>query len=283
MDYMNLEADQFEAHFNPRTCTPNIEERLADQITRSLLVRDNYPHTSDISYGPSPNQTLDIFHCATENAPVLVFIHGGYWRALHKDGYSFVAPPFVDTGACVIVMHYDLAPEVSLDTIVNQTMQCLRWTHKNIARHGGNPNNIHIAGNSAGAHLAALVLAHNFEQEGLPADLIKSASLVTGVMDLAPVTKISVNEDLHINHTVVEDLSPIYHPPLRQIPILVTVGGNEPQGWIALSENYVSACKNAGIVCTYMELPGLDHLSISDAIGDGKSTLAKEMIALISL
>ena len=283
MDYMSLPEDQFEAHFNPRACTPNIDGRIARQIVRSADVRSRYHHTADIAYGESANEVLDVFHAPNPHAPVLLFIHGGYWRALHKDGYSFVAPPFVDAGATVVVMHYDLAPDVSLDTILEQTIRSIAWTYRNIAELGGDPEQLFIAFNSAGGHLAAMALAHDWAGEGLPDDIIKGATLITGVLDCAPVLRISVNEDVRLDEDMAQRLSPIHFPPKRALPLIVAVGGGEPEGWIALSRAYVRTCEQAGIDCSYMEMPGLDHISAGEAPGDAASTLAREMLAQMGL
>ncbi len=283
MDYMSLPADQFEAYFNPRACTPNIDARITAQIGRSAEIRSRYRHTADISYGDSDNQILDVFHTSNPGAPVLLFIHGGYWRALHKDGYSFIAPPFVDAGATVVVMHYDLVPQVSLDTIVDQTNRAIAWTYRNIAELGGDPERLFIAGNSAGGHLAAMALAHDWAGEGLPDDMIKGATLITGVMDCAPVLRISVNEDVRLDEDMARRLSPIHFPPKRALPLIVAVGGGEPEGWIALSRAYVRACEQAGIESSYMELPGLDHIAIGELPGDAASPLTRQMLAQMGL
>jgi arylformamidase len=283
MDYMSLARDEFEAHFNPRASIHDVDARVAAQIARSADVRARYRHTAGLSYGVSPNEVLDIFHASRPGGPVLLFIHGGYWRALHKDGYSFVAPPFVDAGANVVVIHYDLAPAVTLDTIVAETIRSIGWTFRNIAKFGGNPRRLYIAGNSAGGHLAAMALAHDWQGEGLPADIIKGATLVTGVMDLAPVLNISVNDDVRLDAEAARRNSPVLHPPRRPLPLIVAVGGGEPEGWIALSRAYVRACEEAGIDCDYMEIPGLNHIEVADAVGDPESQLARAMLRQMGL
>jgi arylformamidase len=282
MNYMNLPEDRFEAHFNPRVATPNVEERLAAQMARSADVRARYRHTAGLSYGVSPNEVLDIFH-GRLGGPVLLFIHCGYWRALHKDGYSFIAPPFVDAGASVVVIHYDLAPSVTLDTIVAEIQRSIAWTFRNIAGYGGNPHQLYIAGNSAGGHLAAMALAHDWEADGLPGDVIKGAALITGVMDCAPVLRISVNDDVRLDAEAARRNSPVHHPPRRAVPLIVAVGGAEPEGWIALSRAYVRACEEAGIDCDYMELAGHDHIAAGEAAGEAASPLARAMLRQMGL
>src|SRR6185436_17236466 len=113
----------------------------------------------DLAYGDSPGQRLDVFPAPQPDAPVLVFIHGGYWRALDKSDHSFVAPPFTAAGVCVVIPNYDLAPAVTVPQITLQVVRAVAWTWKHIARFGGDPGRITVAGHSAGGQLATMMLA----------------------------------------------------------------------------------------------------------------------------
>ena len=114
-----------------------------------------------VPYGPHGTETLDIFGPSPapssapsptrgrRAAPALVYIHGGYWRALDKRDQSFVAEPFVQAGALVVLPNYALAPAVSVRHIVLQTVRAVAWVHRHISRHGGDPGRIVVAGHSA--------------------------------------------------------------------------------------------------------------------------------------
>ena len=120
---------------------------------------------------------------------MLVYIHGGYWRALDKRDASFVAPPFVAAGALVVVPNYALCPAASIDEIVRQQRAALAWVWRHAAAHGGDPERIVVAGHSAGGHLAATMLATDWPgvDPGLPADLVKGALSLSGVFELEPL------------------------------------------------------------------------------------------------
>jgi arylformamidase len=103
----------------------------------SLLAREIAACRIDVAYGGGPNETLDVFPGAAANAPVLVFIHGGWWRSLDKRDHSFIAPAFTRAGALVIVPNYALCPTVTIETITLQLVRALAWVRRHAALYGG--------------------------------------------------------------------------------------------------------------------------------------------------
>ena len=153
-----------ESMYNNRALVPNFADHFSNWVDGSKAARANLSCQLDIAYGDGPNETLDIFPAKKANAPVVVFIHGGYWRSLDKSDHSFVAPPLHDMGACVVVVNYALCPgtpkqPVTIPDIALQMTHALAWVWRNIAQYGGNPKDVVVAGHSAGGHLAAMLLA----------------------------------------------------------------------------------------------------------------------------
>ena len=291
MTYRNLSPEALELEFNPRATARNIDERIAASAAASAETRARLDCVLDVRYGPGEKETLDIFPApssgsgsgAGRGAPVHLFIHGGYWRAMDKSDYSFIADAFQPAGATTVVINYDLCPTVTLDTIVEQSNRSIAWTFRNIADYGGDPERLYVSGNSAGGHLTAMALAHDWEAEGLPADIIKGAAPITGVFDCEPVLDITVNEEVRLDPESARRLSPLRHPPRRALPLLVAVGGAEPRLWIKMSEDYAALCRGRGIECEYMEMPSQDHFDISRAVGDPESPLAHAMLRMMGL
>ena len=287
MTYRNLSPEALELEFNPRAVARNLDERLVAYAAESAATRARLDCALDVRYGPGEKETLDIFPAASSGpgpgAPVHLFIHGGYWRAMDKSDYSFIADAFQPAGATTVVINYDLCPTVTLDTIVEQSNRSIAWTFRNIADYGGDPDRIYVSGNSAGGHLTAMALAHDWEAEGLPADIIKGAAPITGVMDCEPVLDITVNELVRLEPEAARRLSPLRNPPRRALPLLVAVGGAEPRLWIEMSEDYAALCRTHGIECEYLEMPGQDHFDISRAVGDPESPLTRAMLRMMGL
>ena len=283
MTWRNMPREEIELEFNPRATAKNVEERTAAYTDASAATRARLECVLDVRYGPGEKETLDIFPAVDSDAPVHLFIHGGYWRAMDKNNYSFIADAFHPAGAVTVLVNYDLCPTVTLDTIVAQTMRSIAWTFRNIAEYGGDPNRLYVSGNSAGGHLTAMALAHDWEAEGLPGDIIKGAIPVTGVFDCEPVPDITVNELVRLDRETARRLSPLRNPPRRALPVLVAVGGAEPRLWIGMSKDYAALCREHGLECEYMELPGHDHFDIARAVGDAESPLARAMLRMMGL
>lgn len=283
MTWNNMTPEELEFQFNPRVAAQNIDARIEKYAAVAAATRERLPCELDVRYGPGESETLDIFPASQPNSPVHLFIHGGYWRAMDKRDYSYIAEPGHAAGATTVVINYDLCPTVTLDTIVAETMRSIAWTWRNIAEYGGDPDQLYVSGNSAGGHLTAMALAHDWEAEGLPADIIKGAIPITGVHDCEPVLHITVNQDVRLTPEEAQRLSPLRNPPRRALPVVVAVGGAEPPLWIKMSRDYAALCREHGLPCEYMELPELDHFDVSRAAGDPQSPLAQAILRTMGL
>jgi len=283
IDRRGYSIEDFERQYNPRQAVRDHQGKIDSRVTASAEARCRIEGVYDLRYGPGAKEVLDVFPAEADGAPVQFYIHGGYWRAQDKSDVSFFAEPFTVAGACVVIINYDLCPDVTLPEIMAEVVRALIWTHGNIAEWGGDAEAIYISGNSAGAHLGAMMLAHDWEGEGLPADLIKGAALLTGVYDPEPVLGISVNEVIGLTVEMLDTVSPLCHPPRRDLPLLVPVGGGETAEWIKQTRTYVDLCRENGIGAEYMEVPGADHFDMTAAMGDEDGPVLPAILAQMGL
>ena len=275
--------------YNNRALVPDFADHFAGWRQGSELARQQRRCVLDVAYGDGPNETLDIFPANRPDAPVVVFIHGGYWRSLDKADHSFVAPPLLDMGACVVVVNYALCPgtEQQPITVPDIALQCARslaWVWRHIGAHGGNRNNISVIGHSAGGHLAAMMLACRWKELGadLPADLVRKALSISGLFDLEPVRKTPfVQGDLRLTPAQVRRASPaLWAAPKRRV-LYTVVGGDESPEFLRHNE-LIRKAWGARAVPVCEASPGLNHFSVVSALTDPAHRLNQLIRQLIA-
>ncbi len=264
-DWRALAPEALERHYNPRAALSEewVAGHLADYAARSAATSARHTPRVDIRYGDRPKETFDLFAPATEvPAPALIFIHGGYWRAMDKSDVSFVLEPVVAAGAVGINANYDLCPDVTLDIIVQEMRRLVAHVIREAGALGVDPARLYLTGHSAGAHLSAMLLAHDWAAEGLPARPFKGASLISGIYEPEIVRHISVNADVRLTEEMAQRNDCLARPPRYDLPVFLSVGGEEPEGWIAQSEAYRAACRRAGVDAVLHIAPGADHFGL---------------------
>jgi arylformamidase len=206
---------------------PQIFGRWAEQAAATRRLR---ACLIDLRYGESGSEQLDLFPARRDGAPLLVFIHGGYWRSLDKSDFSWIAPAFVNHGISVALVNYGLSPGTPIEEIVRQNLRAHAWLYRSADRLGFDPNRIFTSGHSAGGHLVAMMMAAiwpAFEPE-LPTDLIKGGMAVSGVYDLEPLLYAPfLAADLRLTPERARRLSPIHLPPATSAPLYTAVGSLE--------------------------------------------------------
>jgi len=224
-----LDPAWLDAEYNLRARHPDHEQEFERWRTASSLVHRIESCRRDVRYGSGAGEALDVYPSPRANAPVLVFIHGGYWRSLDKSEHAFIAPPFTAAGALVVMPNYALCPEVGIEHIALQMTRALAWVHRNAAIYGGDPGRIVVAGHSAGAHLAAMLLSCRWKDvdPALPPQLVHGALAISGVYDLEPLRLAPfLQDDLQLTSASVRRLSPAFFPRPRR-PMFVAVGAGE--------------------------------------------------------
>ena len=252
--------------------------------TFSAAARKALPVRRDIHYGPHRDEVCDVFPAAMPGAPLMLYLHGGYWRMLTKEENSFVATALQPAGATVMVNTYSLCPDVHLDVIVHQCRAFVAWAWKNAGFYNADPNRIFVSGHSAGGHLVGMMLATDWERDwGLPKDVLKGAVAISGLYDLKPLARAFTNDWLQIAPNAVARNSPNFLEPKSTCPVIVAVGGAEPQGFLSQTAVYTAHLKAKGVPVIEVDLPGLDHFAAWNAVMDAERPLTKAVLKLMGL
>ena len=229
-------------------------------------------------FGPTLAEHVDLYP-ACENAPVIVYVHGGFWCLRTSKEFGFVARGPVSEGVATVVTNYDLCPRVTIGEIVRQTRAALAWAYKNAASFGGDPERIHVAGHSAGGHLVAMLLATDWEGEyGLPGDIIKSATAISGLYDLAPFPYTFLQPQLQLGYDQILKNSPILHIPDAPPPLLVAYGENETDEFKRQSEEFLDAWRANGLEGEILILQNKNHYEVIDGFLDAESPLCSAVL-----
>jgi arylformamidase len=274
-----------DAQYNPRLMVREYADHFRRWADDSLTTVRTHPREVDVRYGGGPGEHLDIFPASAPDAPVLFFIHGGYWRALDKKDHSFVAPPFTHEGACVVVPNYALCPAVTIPDITMQMVRALAWTWRNVARHGGDPSRITVAGHSAGGHLAAMMLACVWQafDAKLPPDLVKNALTISALHDLDPIMRTPfLQVSVQLTPEQVRKASPARLPAPAHGELFTVAGGLESEEFHRQNQLIRDAWGAERVqVCEI--IPGLNHFTILEAMatpGHHVHQLAKKLLGL---
>lgn len=282
-DWRKLPEDELEQHFNPRVTISDVAARLESYGNRSRDARQAMSGEYDIRYGNRPKETLDLhLPPSTAKPPLLFFVHGGYWRALDKSDHSFVVPPYLNAGIAVANVNYDLCPDVTLDVMVEEVGAALRYCREHAGEWGVDSTRFYLAGHSAGAHLVASLLAQDSTDRGLPADEIKGAALLTGIYEPEVALHVSVNAEIQLVEAVAARHDYLRRPPRMGVPVFVSVGAEEPEGWIDQSRRYAAVCESAGLETDLQIIGSANHFTLLEYAATPGHALCEKLIALFS-
>ena len=288
------DPEWLDAQYNNRARVAEYAQVIAGWAEASALARQQSAAHLDIAYGNDESERLDVFPATQAQSgasqgdggvPVLVFIHGGYWRSLSKAHHSFIAPSFNADGAMVVVPGYALCPTVGIEQIVLQMAAAVAWVWRNAARFGGDPNRIALAGHSAGGHVAAMLLSCRWREfaEDLPAQPLAGALSISGLYDLEPLRHTPfLQTDLRLTPASVARLSPAFFPRPKAGKLQAVVGLNESDEFLRQNRLIRDVWGPTAVpVCE--TLPNCNHFTVLRNLADPAGRLHDLALRLLGL
>jgi arylformamidase len=282
--FFGYDQAALDREYNNSGKVANVADYLAWYPGESARVREALPARLDLRYGPRPGETLDLFVPDGQGPwPVHVFVHGGYWRSLDKQDFSFVARGLQPAGVLVAVINYALVPTVDMDELVRQVRASVAWLHGNVAALGGDPGNITASGHSAGGHLTAMLMSTDWRSfAGLPADTVKAGCGISGLYDLEPIRLSYLNQTLGLTMETARRNSPVHLVPATSAgPLLLPVGAKEGDEYHRQTESLAAAWRRRGLPVEVLDMAGHDHFSIVTELGDPASPLSRAVLGQV--
>jgi arylformamidase len=267
---------QIDAQYGPQQWVADPAAEAQHYVERSRHARTQLRCLLDQPYGPTLDETLDIFPAERPDAPVFVFLHGGYWRANTSREFSCVALGPQALGITTVVVNYSLCPKVSIDEITRQTRSAVAWVLRNIDRHGADPQRVAVGGHSAGGHLTAMCLQTPWQEEyGLAADPLAAAVLVSGIYDLQPLRYSYLQPQIQLDDGIIRRNSPLFSVRRCTTPALITWGEAESGEFARQSAVYHAAWQAVGNRSELVAQAGAHHFSAIHGFEDPSSPLCQ--------
>jgi len=255
-DWRKLTQEQRDSGLNNTLAVPETAVIVAEWETLSAEMRARHPQYIDLRYGPRERNRID-FLKAGEHRPTLLFIHGGYWQTRAKENFTFCAAGPMAHGINVAFIGYTLAPDATLDQIVDEVCAGIDYLARELPALGGDPERIMVSGWSAGGHLSSMVLGHPH---------IKAGLLISGIYDLEPIRHSYLNVKLGLDEAMSRRNSPMAQPSGVDKPIATVVGSGELPLLRKQSADFAAHRAAYGLPVIYEEIPGANHFTMMDEL-----------------
>jgi arylformamidase len=246
--YRGMHRAALDAAYNNSAAVKNSTQIIADWQERSDRMRSS---CRELRYGEAERNRIDYFE-AGKGAPLLVFIHGGYWQNRAKENFSFLAAGPLAHGISVALIGYTLAPQKRLDGIIKEIRAALDF----LSQFG---MQYMVSGWSAGGHLTAMAMPHPCAKAGLA---------ISGIYDLEPIRHCYLNEKLQLDDGEARRNSPLLNY-LTEKPLLLAYGGDELPELQRQSVDYAAVRKRSEL----RPLEGHDHFTILEELASPKGAL----------
>lgn len=279
--WSSLTAAEHEFQYNPQAAFPDFKDAQASRAATNAAALAQLARHADLAYGEHPLRKVDIYPAVGSDgpAPVHIFFHGGYWRAQDKQNFAFVATPLVAAGITAVIANYELCPASTLDGVAESAIAALAWIRLEAARFGGDSNRISLSGHSAGAHLAAECMAHDWAAEGVDPGFMVGAVMISGIYDPRPVMRTTVNAEVRLTEEIAQRRDVERRQVQVKCPATLFVGGREPWHWIEQTYRYSHHLHRSDMRPEVHTLPRWGHFDILNEFMEPDSPILNAVIA----
>src|SRR5215510_12132089 len=283
--WLDMDQQALDDAYDQIVYAPNREQVTQRRIANSARARAAIGAPERVAYGPTEIEKLDIYRTRQAHAPVNIFIHGGAWRANRAADYSCLAEPFVRAGAHFVILDFTNVDETggSLFPMVEQVRRAVAWVYKNANKFGGDASRLYLTAHSSGSHLGGCVVTHDWRKENLPADILKGATLSSGMYDLAPVRLSKRSKYVKFTDEMEQALSAQRHIDKLHTPLILAYGTYETPEFQRQSRDFHAAVKAAGKPVELLVGEGYNHFEMLETLANPYGLLGRAVFAQMRL
>ncbi len=255
MVWLDMDQQQLDDAYDQFVYAPNRDQLAKRRLANSAAARARLGEPLRLAYGPTPIEALDVYRPLASKAaaggalaPVAIFVHGGAWRSGAASEFTFLAEPFVRAGANFAVLDFISVDDAggSLFPMVEQVRRAVGWVYRNAEKFGGDRDRLYLISHSSGSHLAGCVVTHDWTREGLPRNILKGATLSSGMYDLAPVRLSKRSKYVTFTDAMENELSAIRHIDKLATPLVLSYGTYETPEFQRQTRDFAAAVEAAG-------------------------------------
>lgn len=285
--FLDYTQEQLDDAFEQTLWAPNFETLRAKNKARCATLRAQLEHF-EVSYGRGANETLEVLPAAQPDAPVLLFVHGGRWRPQPDNAFIYFADTAVHAGAHFVAARFSTLDPPKVKTrmadMVAELRRAVVWLAGNARSFGGDPARIHIIGHSSGAHLASVLLTTEWwERFGVPDDVLKSGTCVSGMYELRPVLLSARGAYVKLSSAEEDEFSAIRNLDRVRCPILVAYGAKESPEFRRQGRAFAAALKARKLPSRELVLTGANHFEGIRSMIEANSVLARSVLGMMGL
>jgi arylformamidase len=283
--WLDMDQQELDDAYDQIVYAPNREQVTKRRIANSDKTRAVLGAPERVAYGPSEIEKLDIYRAEKTNAPVNIFVHGGAWRANRAADYAVLAEPFVNAGAHYVILDFTNVDDAggSLFPMVEQVRRAVGWVYRNARTFGGDPDRLYLTSHSSGSHVSGCVVTHDWRKENLPIDILKGATLSSGMYDLKPVRLSKRSKYVRFTDEMEEALSAQRHLDLLHTPLVLAHGTYETPEFQRQTRDFFAAVKAAGKPVEMLVGEGYNHFEMLETLANPFGLLGRAVFTQMGL
>jgi arylformamidase len=283
--WLDMDQQELDNAYDQAVYAPNQPLVHARRNAATGRARARLGEPQRFQYGASEIEGVDVYKTKRANAPINIYIHGGAWRNGRSADFALLAEMIVNAGAHSVIVDFNNIDDVggNLMTMAKQVRSAVAWVYKNAEKFGGDANRIHVTGHSSGGHLSGCVVTTDWQEFGLPKDVVKGAMLASGMYDLKPVRLSKRSKYVNFTDEIEQELSALRHLDRLNCPVIVACGTQETPEFQRQARDFAAAIKAAGKPIQLIVGEGYNHFEIQETLANPYGLLGHAVLEQMKL